>query len=391
MKLLVTLCSSEPCTEAITAFLPLARSRPNTEMAVMDFSKVMGKNSELRNQLYLKAAARSGVPMHFLGSEQLTELKEVLSAKDFPEGVLSSLIKSSPQKEVDYGWMRNIAYLMAAASGADAIQFFDLDTRPLKNYADILEVHTQLLTQRGLAAVSGMYLGPNPVTFEMFKSPKSRERFLTLISRYTGFDLLHPPVVGGALAVNRQFFEKYPFPMLPATTLSDDLFLTYLANLLEVKTQQSCQLVEHCHRFNPEHPCGLSAQWIEGYFPRLLRITALMQILADPTVEQSLVQAINGRAVSYLRGDEQRKKVVVQKEKDFVSDLTFVVKNDQLEKYGCNDAESYDLIAIVNRLEGEVNRVYEEIDRGVADYLFLLQNWPKVVQCVRSQLSSNWV
>lgn len=46
MRLLIVFCSSEPCGTAVSAYSSLAEKRPETAMAIMDFSRVMGKDNE---------------------------------------------------------------------------------------------------------------------------------------------------------------------------------------------------------------------------------------------------------------------------------------------------------------------------------------------------------
>lgn len=382
------MCTTEPAFEAISAYLPIVKNRIKTNkmlagIGLLDFSKVMGKNSEPQNECLLKGVKHDVPCTYFFYSKHLADLNTALSGC-LPQDLVDNLTKTGSYNGIlDYGWMRNMVYLLGIASGADAIQFFDLDTRPLKEYQNILETHAELLTNSDIVAASGNYFGPKPVVASMFKTKKAQIEFLMSLKKSTGFDTFNPPLVGGAMAVRADFFEKCPLPLLPETTMSDDLLISYLSERFKKKTQQSNELVEHNHAFNPEprdfeNPNVYT--WIQNYFKRLRRIVALMDIFSELTIKNSISTGGVCKVPTYGIDDSQLLERMNTTVNNFVTELIKIAESEG------NDT----LVKLIGADESVSATICDEIYQGVNKYFELLHHWPTIIAEVKKR-GPSWV
>lgn len=379
MELLIVFCSTEPCESALEAYSDIVQKEPNTGIAVMDFSRKA--DIELKNEdslQYIKN--RYGIPTYFWRQIHTDELISALKSVSLPVNIISLMGRN----DLDYGWMRNKATLLALVAGAEAIQSFDIDTIPTKYYPDILQVHKHLLHKPIMGVVSGNYLGPRAVTTSMFHSVNDQIGFLGLIKQATGFDVLNPPIVGGAMSINMKFAKIAPFPLLVETTMSDDLFASYLAKLLDFNVQQSSELVEHQHggKLDPERRPKVGRPdpvWTQRYFKRILRITSLMTCVRDPRVEQELKKALNHKdynAISSFYGINP----CIDAIGNVLARLTSLATHQKL------------LLAAIHDLEkpNVINEIAKETIEGVDNYLEFITYWP-VIHEQAMKKGAKWV
>lgn len=380
MDLLVVFCSTLHCKKALSAYVDLVKEKPGTGMAIMDFSIVAGsENSEEENKKALQHICRTQqIPVYFFGQRHLNDVTQIGL---LPEWLVSIMLS----QHLDYGWMRNKAYLLAMATGAKALQFFDIDTVPIVDrYPNILKIHWSLLQEPKMAATSGNYLGPRAVTTSMFRNVEAQIGFLRLLKKATTFDVLDPPVIGGALAVNLDFTTIAPFPMLRETTMSDDLLITYLARLLGWETQQSGELVDHQHggTLDPEKD-RKALTFIPRYFTRMMRITALMAALGNDQMRNKLYYRMygskNDRALNV--NSEQIIRDCEDSLEKFLDDLSELAATDDNQAH---------LIPIIESLKTQVACVCREITKGVENYMNFLPFWPTITENIRTR-GPEWV
>ena len=355
----------------------------------MDFSEARGqKSSEVDNKNALKAIRIApGIPICFFGQNHLRQLASELTGK-----IPDDITKLMSEQRLDYGWMRNKAYLMALTIGAKAVQFFDIDTRPIVNsypdmqkYPNILKIHWNILLDTKVAAASGNYFGPRAVTTSMFGKAEVRAGFLRLLKRTTTFDVLDPPVVGGAMAVNLAFAELAPFPLLRETAMSDDLLITYLASLLGWETQQSGELIEHNHGgpLDPEDNRRIIKDFVPGYFARIMRITALMTMLGKEDIRSELRGIIlhPKRKVAVNVTNKENTEACEERVRELLNEISRLV---------AKDTNGDLLLPIVKSLEERVKDVSGEMAQGVQDYLEFVACWPTIVTLAKTH-GKDWV
>jgi hypothetical protein len=365
MRMLVTFCTDHPSEKAVLNYSGLAAKQLDCGLALMDFSVVRGKPpSEDLNYHFLQPAKMQGIKVFFWGHKHLQNMVNL-----FPDYTGTWL-----SNRLDYGVMRNKAYLLAAAAGAQSLQFFDDDTEPLD--LDILETHSRILHKGNLAAVSGNYDGPRAVTVSMFKEKTNQQAFLELMHQNTGFKIIRPGIVGGALAVDLKFAAQAPFPSLNETTMSDDMLITFLAGLLNQKTVQSHKKVYHRHASD-----RLADSWISGYMARMLRITALMSVLRTDRVKEKLSECLKGNFRPLDPGDFDPSETL-NRINGLIQDL------DNLARAESNSA----MISIIGRLPVDFPpvKLLDQTAEGLRDYFKLLEGWPKMMSQA-ARLGQKWV
>lgn len=372
MKLLVVFCSTEPCKDALNAYLPLVQKNPESGLAVMDFSKTMGKDSEEANRETLRKIKEKGIPTFFFGQDHIDDLTKRLEGQT-PQ-TLTSLMRA---KRLDYGWMRDKGYLLALAARAKVVQFFDLDTVPLEKYWNILDVHSLILQEEKMAAVSGAYYGPRQITTSMFTTPEGQIGFLRLLKEMTTFDILNPPTVGGALAINLSFARKIPFPMLPEVTMSDDMLISFLADLIGWQTQQSGELVDHQHGGKLDMKTRQGQEWTIRYFKRMMSITALMHILTRNKMKSILRDRIEG--IMAVPTDTPFSIAKLESFLEKLFKLAEIEGNTFLTKI-ITSLKEENMPAIIS----------DVIVNETVSYLEMISSWPKIVKAVEA-FGPKWV